>query len=198
MTQAFKTETAGMPAAGTPAAEAAEAVGTPAAGTPRTETLAAGMHTEFTLLVDGSCPLCKKEVAWLSCWNKRGGLVFQDITAEGVDLTVDGKSRDELLAEIHGIYPDGRVVRGMDAVRAAYGAVGLGWLLAPTALPIIRPLFDGFYRRFAQGRSALGQLCRRLQRGEGGGCWIGRCCSGCRCGSCSQERHCLPSGCRSK
>jgi len=33
---------------------------------------------------------------------------------------------------IHGVFPDGRMVRKVEVFRQAYRAVGLGWLLAPT------------------------------------------------------------------
>jgi hypothetical protein len=36
---------------------------------------------------------------------------------------------------LHGVMPDGRIVRGVEAIRQAYQAVGLGSLVAPTRLP---------------------------------------------------------------
>jgi len=111
---------------------------------------------EFTLFYDGQCPICQKEVAWLTRWNRRGGLGFQDINAEGFDPGQYGKTYDDLMAEIHGVYPDGRIVKAMPAFRAAYRAVGLGCLLAPTGWPLLKPLFDKVYALFAKHRIRLG------------------------------------------
>jgi len=40
----------------------------------------------------------------------------------------------------------------MSVFRATYKAVGLGWLLAPTGWPVLKPLFDLIYRLFAKYR----------------------------------------------
>jgi predicted DCC family thiol-disulfide oxidoreductase YuxK len=67
---------------------------------------------------------------------------------------------------LHGILPDGRVVRGVEAIRQVYGAVGLGWLVAPTRLPVIRWGLDCMYGAFARNRVRLGRLFgRQCERG---------------------------------
>jgi len=40
----------------------------------------------------------------------------------------------------------------MEVFRRAYGAVGLGWLLAPSRWPLLGRLFDAAYRWFARNR----------------------------------------------
>jgi predicted DCC family thiol-disulfide oxidoreductase YuxK len=113
---------------------------------------------EFTLLYDGLCPLCSKEVAWLYVRNKHGRLGFQDINDAGFDPAVYGTTHAELMAEIHGVYPDGLVIKGMGAFRETYKAVGLGWLMAPTGWPVLKPLFDWIYNVFAKYRVRLTRL----------------------------------------
>ncbi|MDP2179665.1 thiol-disulfide oxidoreductase DCC family protein [Methylicorpusculum sp.] len=113
---------------------------------------------EFILFYDGHCPICRKEVAWLKFKNKQGKLGFQDINDDGFKPENYGKSFDDLMAEIHGQYPDGRVIKGVEVFYAAYRAVGLGWLIAPVRWPILRPLFDGLYLLFARNRLRLGRL----------------------------------------
>lgn len=113
---------------------------------------------EFTLLYDGLCPICRREVAWLFVRNKFGRLGFQDINDAGFDPALYGKSLAELMAEIHGVYPDGRIIKGMSVFRATYSAVGLGWLLASTGWPLLKPLFDLLYRLFAKYRLRLARL----------------------------------------
>lgn len=114
---------------------------------------------EFTLLYDGLCPICTREVSWLFYKNKHGRLGFEDISRRDFNPARYGKTLAELMAEIHGVYPDGRLVKGMGVFRAAYRAIGLGWLLAPTGWPLLKPLFDGLYRLFAKYRP---RLFRRL------------------------------------
>ena len=118
------------------------------------------LQPEFTLLYDGACPICQKEVAWLQWKNQTGKLGFQDINAVGFDPSRYGKTLPELMAEIHGVYPDGHIIKGMPVFRASYRAVGLGWLLAPTAWPLLRPLFDALYLLFARHRITLGGFLR--------------------------------------
>ena len=108
---------------------------------------------EFKLLYDGDCPLCSREVDFLRRRDGgRGRLALEDIAAPGFDPGRYGKSQDELMARIHGVLPDGRVVEGMEVFRRAWGAVGWGWLLAPTRWPGLRRLFDWAYRVFARNR----------------------------------------------
>jgi predicted DCC family thiol-disulfide oxidoreductase YuxK len=62
---------------------------------------------------------------------------------------------------MHGVFPDGRIVRKVEAFRQAYRAVGLGWLLAPTGWPLLRQVFDGLYELFARYRVSFGRLFGR-------------------------------------
>jgi len=113
---------------------------------------------EFTLFYDGLCPICRREVIWLVKKNKRGRLGFRDINDADFNPAQYGKTLSELMAEIHGIYPDGRIIKGMSVFRACYSAVGLGWLLPPTGWPLLKPLFDRLYRLFAKYRLRLARL----------------------------------------
>jgi predicted DCC family thiol-disulfide oxidoreductase YuxK len=107
---------------------------------------------QIKLLYDGDCPLCGREVAFLRRRNRRGQLAFEDIAAPGFDPARYGLERADVMARMHGVLPDGRVVEGMEVFRRAYAAVGLGALLAPTRWPLLRPLFDRAYAVFARNR----------------------------------------------
>jgi predicted DCC family thiol-disulfide oxidoreductase YuxK len=114
------------------------------------------MNPEITFLHDGDCPLCAREVAMLQRLDKgRGRLAFDDIAAPGFDASRYGRTQPELMARIHGVLPDGRVIEGVEVFRRAYAAVGLGWLVAPTRWPLLRPLTDAAYRWFARNRLRL-------------------------------------------
>jgi predicted DCC family thiol-disulfide oxidoreductase YuxK len=115
----------------------------------------------FKLLYDGECPFCRREVRWLRRLDRQGHLAFEDISSPEVEPERHSVSREELLGVIHGVFPDGRIVRKVEVFRQAYRAVGLGWLLAPTGWPALRLVFDGLYSLFARYRVPLGRLFGR-------------------------------------
>ena len=115
----------------------------------------------FKLLYDGDCPFCRREVRWLQWWNRSGHLEFEDVASPEFDPSRYGKTRQELLGVIHGVFPDGRIVSKVEVFRQAYRAVGLGWLLAPTGWPVLRWIFDRLYSVFARYRLRLGHLFGR-------------------------------------
>lgn len=119
------------------------------------------------LLYDGQCPFCCREVRWLTRWDRAGRLASEDVTAEGFDPLRYGLTQAEVMSVLHGVKPDGTIVKRMEAVREAYGTVGLGWLIAPTRLPLLRGLCDALYGLFARNRVGLGQWLGR-SCGEGG------------------------------
>lgn len=124
------------------------------------------MPEVFTILVDGGCPVCRHESRVLSWLDRgRGRLRVVDIASPGYDPGEIGCTLDEVMGEIHGIGAGGEIVRGMEVFRRAYAAVGLGWVLAPTRWPVIRPIADAAYRGFARNRVRL----------FGGGCGGGGC-----------------------
>lgn len=118
-------------------------------------------ETPMRMLIDGSCPLCRREAALLMRLDAgRGRLVMEDISAAGFDPGRYGLKPGDVMARIHAVLPDGRVVTGMEVFRSAYGAVGWGWALAPTGWPVVRPIVDRMYGWFARNRGRLaGRLC---------------------------------------
>jgi predicted DCC family thiol-disulfide oxidoreductase YuxK len=115
----------------------------------------------FTLLYDGECPFCRREVEWLRRRDREGHLALEDITDPHFDPAQYGLTREEVAGVLHGILPDGRVVRRVEAIRQAYYAVGLGWLVAPTRWPVVRWVLDGMYGIFARNRIRWGRLLGR-------------------------------------
>jgi predicted DCC family thiol-disulfide oxidoreductase YuxK len=107
---------------------------------------------DLRLLYDGDCPLCSREVAMLRRRDTRARIQFDDIAAPDFDASRHGLDPQAVMARIHGVLPDGRVIEGMEVFRRAYGAVGLGWLLAPSRWPLLGRLFDAAYRWFARNR----------------------------------------------
>lgn len=112
----------------------------------------------FKVLYDGQCPFCRREARWLQRRDRRGCLAFEDISAPGFNPQSYGLTLEEVQGVIHGVLPDGRVVREVEVFRQAYRRVGLGWLVAPTGWPVLRWISRKLYRLFARHRVALGRL----------------------------------------
>ena len=117
---------------------------------------------QVKVLYDGKCPVCRHEVAWLKRRDTHGRLALEDISNPAFDPGHYGLSAAEVSGGLHGVLPDGRVVRRVEAIREMYGAVGLGWLAAPTGWPVFRGIADRLYRLFARHRAGLGRLVGRL------------------------------------
>jgi predicted DCC family thiol-disulfide oxidoreductase YuxK len=126
---------------------------------------------ELTLLYDGACPLCRREVDALRRRDRRlhgdtPRLAFSDIDRADYDPECHGGiSYRQAMGRIHGITADGTVLRDLAVFRGAYTLVGLGWLYAATRWPVVGPLANGLYGLWAgqrlrfTGRADLESLC---------------------------------------
>ncbi len=116
---------------------------------------------KIRLLYDGACPICRREMDWLRRRNLRGNLDFEDISDPGFDPSRYGLTHEQVTRVMHAVLPDGRVARGLEAIRQAYRAIGLGWLVAPTGWPVLRQVADVFYLTFARLRMPVGHIFGR-------------------------------------
>ncbi|MFQ5964493.1 MAG: thiol-disulfide oxidoreductase DCC family protein [Candidatus Scalinduaceae bacterium] len=116
----------------------------------------------FKILYDGAYHICRVEVLLLSLLNRKGVIVFEDISHEDFDPMRYGKSLNDLKGNIHGVFPDGRVIGGIEVVRQAYGAIGLRWLVSSTSWPVLKHFFNFFYKLFAQHRLDLDRMIKRF------------------------------------
>jgi predicted DCC family thiol-disulfide oxidoreductase YuxK len=109
----------------------------------------------LTLLYDESCPLCKLEIDNLRARNTQDLLRFIDVSAPDFDDSSYLASKKDMMEIIHALRPDGCMVKGVEVFRLAYDAVGLGWITAPTNVPILKPFFDWAYVHVARNRYRL-------------------------------------------
>jgi len=116
----------------------------------------------LTLFYDADCPVCSLEMDHLRERNREGRLVFVDIAAPGFDPAAWGATPAQMDAEIHALRPDGSLIRGVEVLRLAYAAVGLGWVLRPTGWAPLRPFFDAGYRVFARHRRTISRAAAPL------------------------------------
>ncbi len=108
----------------------------------------------LTLFFDGACPICRREMQSLRRRDRARRLRFEDVRAPGF-ATPPGATLDDLLTALHGRTARGGLVIGVETVRLAYRAVGLGWLLAPTTWPLLRGACEHAYLWLARHRFAL-------------------------------------------
>ena len=125
----------------------------------------------LTILYDGGCPLCIREVTFLERRDRQRHadqttLAFVDIDRPDYDPQAhQGITYREAMGRIHGVEANGTVLQDLAVFRRAYELVGLGWLYAPTRWPVVGPLAEGAYGLWARlrlaitGRPSLGQLC---------------------------------------
>ena len=107
---------------------------------------------EIEIFYDGDCPLCKREMALLERRDKKQRIRFTNIAAPDFDPESLGLPISQLMDRIHARLADGTWIQGVEVFRRVYGAVGLGWLVAPTRWPGLRQLSDFAYRVFAKNR----------------------------------------------
>lgn len=106
----------------------------------------------LTLYYDSACPLCDGEMRNLMLRNTAGLLNFVDIADPAFDAPPPNTNREQLMALMHGLTADGRVLRGVEVFRLAYGAVGIPQVAAITGRPLVAPLSEALYARIARHR----------------------------------------------
>lgn len=108
------------------------------------------------VLYDAMCGACRAGARRLETLDAgRGRLDLRDLHEHADLIQAHAIEPAEARRVMHAITPEGEVLTAMDALRATLDAVGRGWLLAWTRLPLIRPLADACYRLIARHRHTL-------------------------------------------
>jgi len=114
-----------------------------------------------TLYHDGDCPLCQREVKWLSRHPRRDRVKLVDIQAADFDAAALGTTFEAMMGRLHVRDARQRWFIGMDASRALYAVLGYRRLVWLSTLPGIAGLMDAGYRWFARRRIRLGRWLER-------------------------------------
>ncbi|PSF39414.1 thiol-disulfide oxidoreductase [Aphanothece hegewaldii CCALA 016] len=138
---------------------------------------------KIKLLYDGECPLCLREVRFLNQRDAGRGLVaFVDIADDNYSPDANGGiDYETAMGRIHGILPDGTVVKNVEVFRRVYEVLGMGWVYALTKIPIIGGLADVIYgiwadlRLLLTGRPNLAIITEQRQKRLGEKHSSGRC-----------------------
>lgn len=119
-------------------------------------------NQKLSLLYDGECPFCKREISWMAKHNGKNQLAFEDITAPNFDPSVYGLTQAEVMGVIHGIRDDGRIIKKVEVFVEAYRLLGFVWLVRPLTWPLIRTVANFAYEIFARYRVPLGKIFGRV------------------------------------
>ena len=107
---------------------------------------------KLTIFFDGKCPLCKREIDFLHSRNHKGQLKFVDINSSDFSFDKFGITYKQAMERIHALKSDGSLIKDIKVFQEAYSFIGLGWIYAPTKLPVIYKFISLIYRVWAKYR----------------------------------------------
>lgn len=105
----------------------------------------------LTVLFDGGCPLCAREIAHYRGLAHRGTIDWIDVTRESAPWDEWGLSPKEAMARFHVMDGDGRFHVGADGFLLLWSRLaGYRYLAAFCVVVRVRPLLRWAYERFAR------------------------------------------------
>ena len=120
----------------------------------------------LTVLYDGACPLCRREMAHikgLALRRPESGLCFLDISQDTEGTAAFSDDRTALLTRFHVQRADGSRLDGAAAFVAMWSRLpGWRWLARLARLPGMLTLLEAAYRGFLKLRPALQAIARRM------------------------------------
>ena len=123
----------------------------------------------LTVLYDGACPLCRREIGiyrGLQPLESGAPVCFADVSDAALPLPEalpPGVTRDQLLARFHVRSRDGELLSGAQAFLALWAALpGWRWLALAGRLPGAAWVMEFTYRLFLRGRPTLQRWASRL------------------------------------
>jgi ubiquinone biosynthesis monooxygenase Coq7 len=118
----------------------------------------------LTVLYDGACPLCRREIGIYRGLQPNSPVCFADVNDSAQPLPPD-TTRDQLLARFHVRRSDGQLLSGAQAFLALWAALpGWRWLALAGRLPGAAWAMERTYRLFLRWRPALQRWASRLDR----------------------------------
>lgn len=116
----------------------------------------------MSVLYDGACPLCRREIALYQGLAASQAIAWTDVSQ--ADAAVPNPNdRARYLARFHVVAADGRVLSGAEAFVALWAALpGWRWAAALARWPGVTPLMEVAYRGFLHLRPGLQRWARRL------------------------------------
>ncbi|MEO8014435.1 MAG: DUF393 domain-containing protein [Polaromonas sp.] len=114
----------------------------------------------LTVLFDGACPLCRREVGVYQALKPAQPVAWLDVSQASVQLTLEDRAR--YLARFHVRREDGSLLSGAAAFVALWRVMpGWRWLARLAMLPGVTPVLELLYRGFLHVRPGIQWLARR-------------------------------------
>ena len=121
-------------------------------------------ESALTVLYDGSCPLCRREIGVYRDLKASQALCFVDVCDPASNIPA-GTLPEKLKARFHVQQADGRMESGARAFLALWAVLpGWRWLARIGALPGVAFLLECAYRGFLRVRPGMQRLARRWEQ----------------------------------
>lgn len=117
-----------------------------------------------TVLYDGSCPMCRAEMAYYRQQAVGAPVQWVDVSGAGF-ADIHGKTRGELMQRFHMIQPDGTLISGASAFAYLWTQVP-GWqrLGRLARKPLVLALLESAYNTFLLVRPSMQKVWRWAER----------------------------------
>ena len=113
----------------------------------------------LTVMFDGSCPLCRREISLYQSLAPLQAVAWRDISKDTADLSHTDQAR--YMARFHVQLEDGRIISGAAAFVALWLVMpGWRWLGRVGRLPGVTPVLELAYRAFLHLRPYLQRWAR--------------------------------------
>jgi predicted DCC family thiol-disulfide oxidoreductase YuxK len=116
----------------------------------------------LTVLFDGACPLCRREIGIYRDLQANTPVCFADVSDPALPVP-NGTTREQLLARFHVRASDGRLLSGAQAFLALWAALpGWRWLARAGRVPGVAWTMEIAYQLFLRVRPRLQRWAARL------------------------------------
>jgi predicted DCC family thiol-disulfide oxidoreductase YuxK len=121
-------------------------------------------HPPLTVLYDGACPLCRREIGVYRGLQPDTPVCYSDVSDPALPLP-PGTTREQLMARFHVRGRDGDLLSGAEAFLALWAALpGWRWLAVLGRVPGVTWAMERAYRLFLLGRPTMQRWASRLDR----------------------------------
>ena len=118
----------------------------------------------LTVYHDGSCPLCRREIALARRLTQGTGVTFIDVSGAGSTDVAPGLSADKAMRRFHVQRADGTLIEGAAAFLELWSrSPRLVWLQRIARVPVLLWMLDRLYSGLLIIRPAISGLQRRIE-----------------------------------
>lgn len=117
-------------------------------------------HNTLTVYYDGSCPLCRREIAWYQKQRGASVIAWEDVSGISEALVADDLETDAAMRRFHLRTRDGSLVSGAAAFSELWRNLPkfkpLGYFVG---LPVVSSIAEMAYRLFLKVRPWIQRRC---------------------------------------